>query len=249
MLFRSAFIFLGSFFVLSSSAQLAQVVTNCVNPKQVALTFDDGPYSSTQIIRQMLNLQNIKATFFYNGVNFDCIYNHISDVYQMYSDGHQISSHTWNHFDLATLSWDEIHNQMYLTERAIYRITGAQVAMMRPPFGSYNDQVRQASYLRNQTLIIWNMDSGDAGVPPKTTEQSEALYDAAIASGSPGGILTLNHETHNTTVNDVIPYAIQKLKNAGYDFVTVAECSNLPAYQWQDSSPQPVDPSWQSECV
>ena len=34
-----------------------------------------------------------------------------------------------------------------------------------------------------------------------------------------------------TTVHQVLPYAIKKLQAAGYKLVSLAECTGLPAYQ------------------
>ena len=38
-------------------------------------------------------------------------------------------------------------------------------------------------------------------------------------------------ETKETTAHQVLPYAIERLKKAGYELVTVAECLGLPPYQ------------------
>ena len=83
-------------------------------------------------------------------------------------------------------------------------------------YGSYDDLVRQVSATRNQSLVMWDFEwvpffllggliliffifflsyiksSGDS--TGSTTAQSEADYDAIIAS-RPSTILALNHET------------------------------------------------------
>ena len=68
---------------------------------------------------------------------------------------------------------------------------------MRPPYGSYNDLVRSASAIRNQSLVIWDFDSGDSsGI---SADQQRARY-ADVANRRPSTILTLNHETYASTV-------------------------------------------------
>ncbi|CCO29969.1 hypothetical protein BN14_03993 [Rhizoctonia solani AG-1 IB] len=66
--------------------------------------------------------------------------------------GHQIGSHTWGHKDLSTLSWDQVHDEMWRVEQALQRIIGVNPAFMRPPYGNYNDNVREAAGVRGQKL-------------------------------------------------------------------------------------------------
>ena len=67
-----------------------------------------------------------------------------------------------------------------------------------------------------------------------TVAQSEAIYRDAVAK-KPRNILALNHEPLETTAHQVLPYAINLLKRNGYQLVTLAECLNLPAYQWEST--------------
>jgi peptidoglycan/xylan/chitin deacetylase (PgdA/CDA1 family) len=206
------------------------------------LTFDDGPYIYLNDVVSQLDAAGVKGTFFFNGNNYDCIYNPdaMARVKLAYSHGHMIGSHTWAHLDLATLSWDRIHDEMWRVEQAVQRITGAYVAFMRPPYGSYNQQVLDASGIRGQGVVIWDFDSQDSvGASP---DQSKGYYDN-IVNQHPNTILALNHETIETTVHQVLPYAIQRLQAAGYRLVTVAECLGMPAYQ-SVGNPGTPDGSW-----
>jgi len=221
---------------------LANVVTQCSKPNQVALTFDDGPFVYIYDISKALVAAGAKGTFFFNGDNYGCIYtdDNIKRVKYAYNKGHQVASHTWSHKDLATLTWDQVHDEMWRLEEALIRILGVYPAFMRPPYGSYNDNVRAASAVRGQTIVNWDLDSGDStGLSP---DASKAIYDQAI-SHHPSSILALNHETHETTAHQVVPYIIQKLQSAGYELVTVAECLGMEPYQWT-TTPSVKDDSW-----
>ncbi|KAF5374534.1 hypothetical protein D9615_009076 [Tricholomella constricta] len=232
-----ATVFIAACLALAASAspaqkrqQLAQVITQCTVPNTVALTFDDGPWLYLYGVSDALVAANAKGTFFFNGNNYGCIYNadEIKRVRYAYDNGHQVASHTWSHKDLSTLSRDQIDDELRRVEQALQRIVGVVPAFMRPPFGKYNDLVRQVSSSRGQKLVLWDFDSKDSlGATPA---QSENLYDNIIAK-RPSTILALNHEVYKTTVDQVLPYAIKKLQNAGYRLVTVAECLGLPAYQ------------------
>ncbi|KAJ7253505.1 carbohydrate esterase family 4 protein [Mycena rebaudengoi] len=221
---------------------LAKVYNKCVNPNHVALTFDDGPWVYLYDVSKALKAAGALGTFFFNGNNYACIYDSEEQkrVKYAHDNGHMIGSHTWAHLDLATLSWDKIHDEMWRVEQALQRIIGVTPAFMRPPFGSYNDLVRQAAFRRNQSLAIWDFDSGDS--TGSTVAQSKKLYDGVVSS-HPKNLLALNHETYETTAHQVLPYAISKLQGAGYKLVTLATCLNLPAYQHVGPAGKP-DASW-----
>ncbi|KAF8585268.1 carbohydrate esterase family 4 protein [Ramaria rubella] len=213
-----------------ATAQLATVYSTCKTPNTVALTFDDGPYIYEQEIVNKLNAAGVKATFFVNGQNYGCIYDqpNVDSLKYAYAAGHEFGSHTWAHRDLATLSENEIQSELARVELALHRILGLTPALMRPPYGSYNDLVRGVSAVRNQSLILWDFDSGDS--TGSTPAQSIAAYRALIAA-HPLTVLALNHETHEGTVATILPFILTAFKSAGYTFTTVSECLGIDAYQ------------------
>ncbi|PFH45874.1 carbohydrate esterase family 4 protein [Amanita thiersii Skay4041] len=222
--------------------QLANVITHCTVPGTAALTFDDGPWVYLYDVSKALVAANATGTFFFNGNNYECIYNddEIKRVKYAYDHGHQVASHTWAHLDLTQQSWDKIHDEMWKVELALQRITGAYPAFMRPPYGNYNDLVRQASAIRGQELVIWDFDSGDS-VGATVTQQKQA-YDNLV-SRHPSTVLALNHETVEVSVHQTLPYAIQRLQAAGYRLVTLAECLGKQPYQ-SVQAPGVKDASW-----
>jgi peptidoglycan/xylan/chitin deacetylase (PgdA/CDA1 family) len=215
---------------LTERQSLAQVITRCTKPNTVALTFDDGPYVYLYDISKALVAAGAKGTFFFNGNNYGCIYSadNVKRVKYAYSKGHQVASHTWSHADLTKLSWDRNHNEFWRMEQALMRIVGVKPAFIRPPYGKYNNLVRQVAAVRGQKLVTWDFDCGDSvGVSPS---QSKQRY-TNIANAHPSTLLALNHEVYERTAHDVVPHAISVLKAKGYRLVTVAECLGLPAYQ------------------
>lgn len=116
---------------------------------------------------------------------------------------------------------------MYRMEQAFSRILGVKPAFMRPPYGDYNTDVEQVAKARNQSLALWDTDTGDAD--GNTVAQSETVYKDAVSS-KPSNLLVLNHETEATTAGQLIPYAIKLLQGDGYNLVTMAECLGLDPY-------------------
>jgi len=59
------------------------------------------------------------------------------------------------------------YNNCFFTE-AIQRITGALVGFMRPPYGSYNQQVLDVSGEHGQGVAIWDFEFVyPPSLPPK----------------------------------------------------------------------------------
>ncbi|KAJ7772458.1 hypothetical protein B0H16DRAFT_169963 [Mycena metata] len=207
-----------------------QVYDACINSNDIALTFDDGPYDYLRSISDQFIAAGAKATFFFNGNNYDCIYNaaRISDIKYAYAAGHMIGSHTWSHADLATLSTAQVQDGMYRMEEALSRIIGVKPAFMRPPFGSYTSNIQSIAAARGQSLALWDWDTGDAD--GNTTAQSEALYDD-VARAKPKNALILEHEPLETTAHVLVPYAIKLFQSKGYNLVTMAQCLGVNPYQ------------------
>ncbi|KAF9255460.1 carbohydrate esterase family 4 protein [Marasmius fiardii PR-910] len=218
------------------------VYTSCTKSNQIALTFDDGPWINLRGISDAFTNADAKATFFWNGNNFDCIYDQdrVSDIQYTYSAGHQIGSHTWSHANLTILSKDQIVDGLYRMEEAFAKILGVLPNIMRPPYGSTNGTVESISFSRGQNVVLWDQNTGDAD--DATVEFSKGVYDT-VANDHLSNALILEHETHNTTANDLVPYAINLFQSRGYQLVTFAECVGAQPYR-ATGRPQERDSSW-----
>ncbi|KAJ7171169.1 carbohydrate esterase family 4 protein, partial [Mycena filopes] len=186
-----------------------------------------GPYDYLRTISDKFTAAGAKATFFFNGNNYDCIYsaNRIADIKYAYAAGHMIGR---SHADLTTLSTAQVQDGMYRMEEAFSRILGIRPAFMRPPFGSYTGTTQSIAAGRGQSLALWDWDTGDAD--GNTTAQSEALYNDIISSKVTKA-LVLEHETEQTTANTLVPYAINLFQSHGFNLVTMATCLGVSPYQ------------------
>ncbi|KAF5350473.1 hypothetical protein D9756_008495 [Leucocoprinus leucothites] len=206
------------------------VVTSCIKPGTAALTFDDGPYTFSANIVQLLNQHGAKGTFFYNGNNYGCIYDqeNVDRIHSAMASGHQIASHTWSHPHLAQLSLDQVKMEMAKVREAFIKVAGVDPAFMRPPFGEYNDNVLQVAQELGETVVNWDFDSGDSiGADPS---KQLTDYDGLVTK-KPPSILSLEHETMQSSAETVLPAVIQKLQAAGYQLVTVADCLGMNPYK------------------
>ncbi|KAG8915705.1 Carbohydrate esterase 4 protein [Tulasnella sp. 408] len=228
---------------LVERATLAPVYSKCTTPNTVAITFDDGPYIYNTDIVNTLKQYNAKGTFFVNGNNYECIYSTANEqrLKTAYNEGHQIASHTWGHLDWTTLSKDQLRSEMARTDTALTKILGVKPTFVRPPYGNYNAASREVAAENGQDIVIWDFDSGDS--VGKSAQQSKDEY-RKVADQTPSTILTLNHETYESTAKDVLYYALKVLQAKHYNFVTVAECLGGKNPYLTKTTPGKRDSTW-----
>ncbi|RXK39999.1 deacetylase [Tremella mesenterica] len=197
-----------------------QTINNCYVSGQVALTFDDGPYDYEGDVANALN--GGKGTFFLNGNNYVCIYDRVDQIRALHDAGHTLGSHTWSHADLTTLDEAGINDELQKVEDAFVNILGLKPLYFRPPYGSINDLALSVLAQRGyKKVFLWSEDIGDAN--GESVSYSENVYDGVI-NNYPNPHLVLDHSTIQTTSGQVLPYAVPKLQQAGYQLVAVDTC-------------------------
>lgn len=187
---------------------------------QVALTFDDGLFEYENDIVNALG--DSKATFFLNGDNYACIYDHADELKRLHAAGMTLGNHGWSHKNFQTLSWDQAHDELWRVEEAFIKILGVKPLYFRPPYGAYDDNTLAVLQNRGYTdLFLWDQDTNDANGAP--VWQSKQTIDG-VASQFPNPSIVLSHSPLSSTAFDLAPYAINKLKGAGFKLVAVDTC-------------------------
>ncbi|KAF9339820.1 Carbohydrate esterase 4 protein [Linnemannia elongata] len=161
----------------------------------------------------ILDREQVKATFFVNGNNNGCIYDPAvrAAIRRAYNSGHQIASHTWSHVALTTQTPAQITTQMRRVEQALLELIGVVPRYMRPPYGD-------------------DADIDDNNTPHKLSDAELARLEQAnvtnVVNAHPKGAnhMQLMHDTYQRTVTQLTPWSITYIKGLGYKLVTVAEC-------------------------
>lgn len=180
--------------------------------KMVAITFDDGPHvSNTQRILDLFEKYDGRATFFMLGKLVEKYPDVVKDVY---ARGFEVANHSWDHANLPKQTMDKVTSEIYDTQTAIYKITGKEPTLFRPPYGAYNPAIKAESMAGNVGIMLWTGDTLDW-----KTREANAVKDAIIRDARDGGIILL-HDIHSTSV-DGLELALPILKEQGYQFVTV----------------------------
>lgn len=181
------------------------------NKKLVALTFDDGPaYGKTEKLITELDKRNARVTFFMLG---QLAIKQKDLVKKVYDYGHTIGSHTYDHKNLKKLDDDKLKFEIDYTNEILSNIIGEEIRFVRPPYGSYNQNILSKV---NMAFILWNVDTLDWKL-----RDAEKVRDYIVEHAKDGDIILL-HDIHATSVDGVI-MAIDILKNEGYEFVSLDE--------------------------
>ena len=218
-------------------------------PGTVALTYDDGPLANyTDHILDVFKTYNAKATFFITGNNInkgeiDITASHKASIQRMYTDGHQIASHTWTHLDLSAISAVDRKNQMYKNEMALRNILGFFPTYMRPPYSSCTaaSGCEQAMADLGYHVIYFDVDTDDYNQDaPNEIQNSKNWFKGNITAGGATPAtdewLSIAHDIHEQTAYNLTDYMLSTLTTLGYKAVTVGECLGDPSTNWYRNS-------------
>ncbi len=185
--------------------------------KVVALTFDDGPGETTVRLLEELKARGMKATFFVVG---DRAERTPDIIRRMVEEGHEVGSHTYSHPNLTKLSAAERADNIQRSIAAITAATGKPVTLLRPPGGSYNDEVKAYCAEQNLRIVYWSVDTRDW-----ESHNKEKILSTAFQSGRYGiqdGAIVLMHDIYTDTVDAAVEM-MDRLRSEGYLTVTVSE--------------------------
>lgn len=195
----------------------------------IYLTFDDGPSKSiTPYILDILNKENIKATFFVinHPNNTDYLLKRIKE------GGHSIGLHSYSHdYSYIYSSIDNYFNDLSLIKEKVYNLTGVNSNIIRFPGGTSNlvskkyfqgimsslvEEVSKYEYI----YYDWNVESNDSG----GVNSSEEVYNNVISNLSLDKVnMVLLHDYENNYYTlEALPKIIKYAKDNGYIFKSIS---------------------------
>lgn len=177
----------------------------------VALTFDDGPHPVyTPQLLEGLKERGVHATFFLIGQNID---GNEDIIRQMKAEGHLIGNHSQNHMQLTKERAGEACEQIGRTNEKIRQITGEDPEYVRPPYGSWSEELECLVPMR---VVLWNLDTLDW----KTLNKDKIVRH--VMDHVEDGSVILLHDVYDTSVEAALEI-VDRLLAEGYNFVTVDE--------------------------
>jgi peptidoglycan-N-acetylglucosamine deacetylase len=187
--------------------------------REIALTFDDGPWYQTPQFLDLLERYSVTATFFEIGRQLGEYGENGAIERRMLADGDMIGDHTWSHPDVAgagVFAQDQIQDAADAIRTATHGFTPC---LFRAPYGDLSPALISEARALGYTTIQWNIDPRDWALPGVAEIKSNVIDNAR-----PGAIVEMHDGGGDRSQTlAALPDIIDTLRAGGYRFVTVTQ--------------------------
>lgn len=190
--------------------ELDEAITYSISEGSVALTFDDGPSQYSIEIMEILKKHEVGGTFFFTGHN---VKKYPDYVEYIGSNGYSIGSHSMNHANMPNLSKEKQKFELLESIRLLEEITNEKVTLFRPPYGSFNNQMKNLLTEHQYKMVLWNNDPEDW-----KTRDADEIFNSIQSSNVSGSIILL-HESQ--AVIDALPRIIEYLQQLNLEITNL----------------------------
>ncbi len=186
--------------------------------KLIALSFDDGPNTTTTVhMLDVLKKHGVKASFFVIGKNIT--EESAKSMIRAYQEGHDIENHSLTHSAMSQLTPDSIRSEVAATSALVKRYVGKAPRFFRPPYIN----VDQKMYDNIKLGFICGEGCEDWVDSITVDERVRRI----TASAKDGLIFLLHDYEGNEQTVAAVDRVIPILKKKGFRFVTVPELFKL----------------------
>ncbi len=182
--------------------------------KVIALTFDDGPNTTTtNEVLDVLEENGIVASFFVIGTNIN--EQTVPVMQRAAAMGCEINSHSMTHSYMNGMKEEEITAEIESVNKLIEDAVGSVPKFFRPPYIATSGRMYR---LIDQTFISgYGCNDWDSKVDVKMR------VEKTLEQAEDGAIILLHDAAGNYQTVEAIKQIIPELKAQGYEFVTVSE--------------------------
>lgn len=184
----------------------------------IALTFDDGPNTTTTVeILDLLEKYQVRASFFLVGQNLNDETAKV--VKRAYDLGCDIENHSMTHSYMDKMTAEEIADEINTLNSKITDITGETPKFFRPPYIAVNNTM----YDTIDMTFISGLGCNDWD--EKVTTDRRVLV---LQRRAKDGLIFLLHDAEgNSQTVEALDQAIPYLLEQGYQFATISELFEL----------------------
>lgn len=180
----------------------------------IALTFDDGPNTSTtKMVLDKLEKYGVRASFFLVGNNINDESSEI--VKRAYNMGCEINNHSKTHGYMNSMTAEEIKSEVDFVSDKVLEITGAPTKFFRPPYIAVNETM----YENIDMPFIAGLGCNDWDAKVTADERAKKTLEQA----ADGAIILLHDAQGNLQTVTALDKIIPPLLEEGYQLVTVSE--------------------------
>ncbi len=182
--------------------------------KQVAISFDAAwGADKTEEIISVLKEYNATATFFLVGFWVDKFPEKVKAIDDA---GMEIGTHSNTHPDMVKIDGGTVKKELETSIAKIKNVTGKEVKLFRPPFGSYNNTLLNTCDSLGLRAIQWDVDSLDwKGL-------SAGEITSRVINKVKNGSIILCHNNADNVV-DATRMVLERLTMKGYKVTSVGE--------------------------
>lgn len=176
---------------------------------EIYLTFDDGPIPEvTPWVLELLNRNNLKATFFCIGDN---VRKHPSVYQQIIDDGHAVGNHTMHHLN----GWKTTKEDYLIDIKKSQAYISSK--LFRPPYGKLRgSQARKIN--KEFNIIMWSHLTYDFDA----TVDMNKVFEKIIATIKPGSIIVFHDSLKaEKQLKVILPKIIDWIKSNDYKSVAI----------------------------
>lgn len=130
----------------------------------------------------------------------------------------ELGSHSYLHPHMTRISPARMRVELQQTQDIMYRLTGHQGTLFRPPYGEYNPLVIQAAAKLGLRTLTWSIVTGD----PDPHVTAPRITRTVLARARPGSIIIMHINGRGWHTAQALPGLIAALHARGYAFVTVS---------------------------
>lgn len=201
--------------------------------KQIAITFDINWAEKEYLyeILDVLNKYDVKATFFIMGKWVNYTEENKEKLLKINGLGHEIGNHSYVHPSFTKIDESRMLDELKKTDEIIYEAIGVKPVLFRFPSGDYNEKALQFITDNGYKCIQWDCDSVDW-----KQSGSDVEYDRVMKKVKSGSIMLFHNNAKYTPGN--LEKLIPKLKEDGYEFVTVGQLTNYENYYIDENGEQ-----------
>jgi peptidoglycan/xylan/chitin deacetylase (PgdA/CDA1 family) len=189
-------------------------------PKEVVLTFDDGPWpATTAAVLEALKRECVLATFFLVG---RMAADHPALARRILAEGHTIGHHTNVHpllnLMMPAAAEAEIDRGFRAVDTALYGHGGAKPRTPFFRFPGFASTPALLDHLKQRGVAVFGTDFWASDWNPMTPDQQLRLVLERLEAA--GGGIVLFHDTKTQTAA-MIPAFLRALKRGGYSVVHI----------------------------
>lgn len=203
--------------MMNQALETSKKGTSIVYDKVAYITIDDGPSKFTRQILDILDRNNVKATFFMINKNMNT---YKDEVKRIQEEGHGAGFHSVSHDVKELYKTPQSTLEEFSTCRKTYNeITGETSNLIRIPYGSkpYTPEESYKILVENNFLVWdWNLDTEDW----KATTDN-ILSNVLLNGRNKDDLVILMHEKEQTV--EALEGIIKVLKERGYEILPITE--------------------------